>query len=192
MIRRFNHKSEAAALTVAIARCHNPLTDSYPNYGGRGVAVCPEWRGQGGFARFFAHIGPKPTAQHSLDRIDGTRGYEPDNVRWVTRTEQNRNRANCYIDPAILDFINAVACRTGLHRATLRGRFLRGWALEELDLPVMQVGRKPKRETAEKRGTAVRMLEEGSTRIEIARELGVTIQRVRQLLQEAAEGAWVA
>lgn len=37
-------------------------------------------------------LGPKPTPAHSLDRIDNDRGYEPGNLRWATKSEQNLNR----------------------------------------------------------------------------------------------------
>lgn len=38
------------------------------------------------------NLGSKPTADHSLDRIDNNRGYEPGNLRWATREEQARNK----------------------------------------------------------------------------------------------------
>lgn len=46
-------------------------------------------------ADFYEHLGPKPTPQHSIDRINNNGDYEPGNVRWATDTEQKRNtRAN--------------------------------------------------------------------------------------------------
>src|SRR5690242_5139567 len=65
------------------ARCHNPSHGSFERYGGRGISVCEEWRDS--FAAFRDHIGPRPSAAHQIDRIDNSRGYEPGNVRWVTR-----------------------------------------------------------------------------------------------------------
>lgn len=86
-------KAERRALSEARKRCHSPLNKDYRHYGARGIAVCGQWRVPGlGFDAFIAHIGPKPTAKHTLDRVDNTRGYEPGNVRWVTMTEQANNR----------------------------------------------------------------------------------------------------
>jgi hypothetical protein len=59
--------------------------------------MCEEWLNS--FAAFFAYIGPRPSQFHSLDRFpnnDG--GYEPGNVRWATKKEQDRNtRRNHWI-----------------------------------------------------------------------------------------------
>ncbi len=72
-----------------IARCTNPKHNAFHNYGGRGIAVCKEWRKD--FAAFIAHIGRRPTSRHTIDRIDNDGNYELGNVRWVTRAEQRRN-----------------------------------------------------------------------------------------------------
>ncbi len=69
-------------------RCSNPNDTKYAYYGGRGIRVCKRWMK---FANFLADMGERPPG-HSIDRIDGTKGYEPGNCRWVTKTEQNRNR----------------------------------------------------------------------------------------------------
>lgn len=73
------------------SRCHNKNDKGFKDYGERGIAVDDSWRGAGGFARFLAHIGPRPSAAHSLDRIVNDRGYEPGNVRWATKLTQMRN-----------------------------------------------------------------------------------------------------
>lgn len=73
-----------------IARCHNPRVKSYPDYGGRGILVCERWRKS--VDAFIEDMGFPPTPQHSLDRYPDTNGnYEPGNVRWATRHQQQRN-----------------------------------------------------------------------------------------------------
>lgn len=75
-------------------RCHNPNHKFFRFYGGRGIAVHPEWRITGGFERFLAHIGPRPEPKHlySVERIDNEGNYESGNVRWATAKEQAANR----------------------------------------------------------------------------------------------------
>jgi hypothetical protein len=73
------------------------------DYYDRGIRVCPEWQGDEGLKRFIKHVethlGPKPTPQHSLDRIDNDRGYCPGNVRWATRSEQQLNKRPPIVSP---------------------------------------------------------------------------------------------
>ncbi len=71
-------------------RCLNPRHKNFSDYGGRGITVCQEWTDS--FEAFFAHVGPRPGPEYSLDRRDNERGYEPGNVRWTTWETQNQNQ----------------------------------------------------------------------------------------------------
>lgn len=113
------------------SRCFNERCAAFYKYGGRGITMCSEWRDS--FDLFLAHIGKAPTLDHTIDRIDGTKNYEPGNVRWATRKEQQQNlRTNVWIEyqgrrMILFDWSK----ETGVDSVTLRHRLKRGWTVEE-------------------------------------------------------------
>lgn len=127
-----------------ISRCKNKKNPSYKDYGGRGIKVAPEWCGRGGFARFLNHIGRRPSTELTIDRIDNSRGYEPGNVRWATRTEQSHNsrRVRLVNIHGVTLPIAEWARRIGVAPTTLSQRIALGHTDDQLVVPPRPVGRK--------------------------------------------------
>lgn len=112
-------------------RCFKPLKKSYPQYGGRGIDVCPRWLES--FENFLSDMGPCPSG-HSIDRIDNELGYWPSNCRWATSGQQSRNkRSNVRIrwkgkERVLTDWAHEL----GFNVATLYARVVRyGWSIDE-------------------------------------------------------------
>lgn len=70
-------------------RVLNKNRDNYKHYGGRGITICERWLV---FEFFLADMGYRPSAFHSLDRVDVNGNYEPGNCRWALPDEQASNK----------------------------------------------------------------------------------------------------
>lgn len=131
--------------SAMIQRCANPKNPFYKHYGARGISVHPAWRGAGGFDTFIAHIGPRPTAKHTIDRENNDGNYEPGNVRWATRAVQQRNTTL----NTMLTLRGETLCvsdwaeRVGVRRGMIFSRLGRGWSPEAA---VFTPSKKPPRE----------------------------------------------
>jgi hypothetical protein len=123
-------ESEYQVWQGMLGRCYCRTHGNYKRYGGRGIGVCDRWRRS--FKTFLADTGPRPSALHSLDRWPDQNGdYTPDNCRWATKQEQQRNlRSN-----RLLTFNGRTQCLTawaeevGLTREALNNRLTRGMPL---------------------------------------------------------------
>lgn len=126
-------------------RCHNPKSSGFAGYGAKGVTMCGRWRGD--FAAFVADIGPRPSPDHSVDRIDVRGGYwcgrvecsecagagRSPNCRWATRIEQARNTTrnrNLTIN-GVTKCLAEWAMEFGISAQVVAGRIARGASPED-------------------------------------------------------------
>jgi hypothetical protein len=117
-------------------RCRDVNRNTADSYIIRGITVCAEW--EHSFERFFADVGPRPSPEHSIDRIDNDGNYEPNNVQWALPKQQARNRRSNRIIK-----VNGVAKTvagwsedSGISEATIRYRLNRGWdAKDAVSIP---------------------------------------------------------
>jgi hypothetical protein len=109
--------AEYIAWTNMRQRCHS----KNPHYGGRGISICKRWDL---FANFIADMGPRPTDNHSLDRINNDGNYEPGNCRWATRIQQaNNTRLNLrVVFQGETLTVAELSRRTGVSKARLQYR----------------------------------------------------------------------
>lgn len=122
-------------------RCYNKNHPYYRTYGGIGVRVCRGWRES--FLGFLRSMGPRPSKQHTIDRINGSLGYTCGlceecsknswsmNCRWATWVDQENNKVN----NRLVTFAGKTqtlaqwARESGIRYTTLRERLNRGWGI---------------------------------------------------------------
>lgn len=112
-------------------RCLNPNSTKYDLYGGRGIRVCTRWRDS--FEAFLEDVGPRPSSNHSIDRVDADADYEPSNTRWATIAEQNDNlrTARQIAFRGETHSLGWWARTRGINYKTLQRRFEMGWSTED-------------------------------------------------------------
>ena len=108
-------------------RCNTKSCSFYEQYGGRGIKVCPEWEHD--FQAFYDwSMANGYRDDLTIDRIDNDGNYCPENCRWVTVTENARNRpcASRITVDGVTRTRNEWAEIIGMKPAALRSAIRRG------------------------------------------------------------------
>lgn len=142
MTTRQTHPPEWTSWSHMRYRCNDPDNAAYERYGGRGIQACKRFNQS--FIAFYRCVGPRPSPQHSIDRVDNNGHYScgtcadcrkngwPMNVRWATKKEQSQNRSVT----VWIKFKDQRHCLaewsriTGIKENTLTGRLDAGWSIE--------------------------------------------------------------
>lgn len=114
-------------------RCYNAHNKRYGRYGARGISVCDEWKCDFSvFANWAMSHGYKEGL--TIDRIDNSGNYCPENCRWATSAQQNRN----YSRNHMITYLGETKCladwadQFGINRTTVLFRIKNGKPLEEV------------------------------------------------------------
>lgn len=112
-----------------IQRCSNPKRPDYARYGGRGIAICAEWRAS--FGSFLADMGEPPPG-HSLERSDNNGPYSKENCVWAPDEVQQRNRRSNrrLVFQGRTQSLAAWADELGIPYFTIHARLRRGWSVD--------------------------------------------------------------
>ena len=114
------------------SRCSNKMHTSYKIYGDRGIKVCDEWKDDFMFFYTWALLNGYKKGL-TIDRINNDGNYEPDNCRWATRKEQNRNtRRNILITyKGKTKILKDWAICLNIPYGRLLYRMTHGWSVEK-------------------------------------------------------------
>lgn len=132
-----HYRRICSALRNMISRCDNPKNKFYKDYGGRGITVCNEWRESvKSFVSWSLANGYEENL--TIDRIDNDEDYSPENCRWITPKEQNRNmRSNIVLSiDGETKILKDWAETWGLNYQTVGRRYRHGDRGEMLSRPV--------------------------------------------------------
>jgi len=122
-----------------MGRCYRESHFKYPSYGARGIMVCDRWKES--FENFCQDMGLKPRGK-SIERVNNNGPYSPENCRWATMKEQQRNtRMNRIIEHNGITLCMAEwAEKTGLTYKAIEGRIYRGWDVDKaLSTPMLRM-----------------------------------------------------
>jgi len=132
-------------------RCNNPNTDMSYVYFQRGIKVCDEWKSYEAFRDWALANGYDPNAKRgvtTIDRIDNDKGYSPDNCRWISQTENRRNRRDIrrFLFNGKMLTTGEISEITGIPVALIGDRLRKGWSIERAALQPVRITSRSKGE----------------------------------------------
>jgi hypothetical protein len=112
-------------------RCDPDYKDKHL-YADRGITLCERWKIS--FNHFIADMGPKPSPDATIDRIDNNGNYEPSNCRWATKLEQSQNtrKTRMLTHNGETLCLREWARRLSITHRTLSTRLTKGWSPEKV------------------------------------------------------------
>lgn len=112
-----------------LKRCRNPKSKNWEYYGGRGITVCDRWLS---FENFLEDMGERPDGM-SVERMNNSLGYSPENCKWATFLEQMNNTRKC--KPVFFNgrtiTISMLAREYGLNPKAVLERVRKGKTIEQ-------------------------------------------------------------
>ena len=154
MIKLETENSQTILKSKKLAKTHdnikqrttNPNHNCYQYYGGRGITMCDEWLNS---VDAFVAYGLTHGYEIGLDidRIDNDKGYCPENVRFVTHSQNCRNKGqNVYVDFQGKNWLLVELCESyKMPYNVVKNRLRVGWTLEKaMTKPVGRKGWQPK------------------------------------------------
>lgn len=122
-------------------RCSNPNNSRWEDYGGRGIHVCGRWDAD--FKAFLEDMGKRPVGT-TLDRIDNEGPYSPENCRWATASQQQKNALRKHKRVTVNGremTLEECAQASGLSRSGIAERVRKGVSGPDLLRPRQRVSR---------------------------------------------------
>lgn len=116
-----------------IDRCR-PSFVNHKYYFDKGVFVCEQWSGVDGFDNFYRDMGKKPSAKMTIERLDNSKGYSPNNCIWADmKTQGNNTSRNKRLEyKGDVKTYAQWAEYVGCSRHTIRSRVLSGWSVHKI------------------------------------------------------------
>ena len=164
-------------------RCNNPKSQSYKDYGGRGIKVCNEWQKFKPFYEWAMENGY--TDELTIDRIDVNGNYEPSNCRWATPLEQGSNKRNNrnITYNGITKTLAQWSRETGLSQVVILDRLKRVGLTDDIFAPLYNTKQQRSHKTYTKETEIRELFAEGKSSLEISKITNIKHEHIKKALQ---------